>query len=202
MTTITELPHMTTVEADQALARGITAWLTARGLDPQSAELADTPTRVIAALAEFTVGYDQDAAVHLARTFPVEHSGQPIVVTGVPFTSLCGHHLLPFSGTATIAYLPAPGAPVVGLSKLPRVLDVYARRLQTQENLTQQITTALDTHLDTLGSACLIRSVHGCLAHRGARKPGAAMVTAAYTGALLSDRQARSDLHTLINTTL
>ncbi len=200
MTPLNEQPHLTVVDAEQALAGGITAWLSARGLDPESAELADTPQRVVAALAEFTAGYDQDPAVHLARTFPVEHSGQPIVVTDVPFTSLCGHHLLPFSGTATIAYLPAPGAPVAGLSKLPRVLDVYACRLQTQENLTRQVATALDTHLDIRGSACLIRSVHGCLAHRGARKPGAAMVTASYTGVFLTDRQSRADLHALINT--
>ncbi|RLU81118.1 GTP cyclohydrolase I FolE [Streptomyces griseocarneus] len=200
MTAVTDTPFVTAVDAEEALAASITAWLSARGLDPHSAELADTPRRVVAALAEFTAGYDQDPAEHLARTFPVEHSGQPIIVTGVPFTSLCGHHLLPFSGTATIAYLPTPGAPVVGLSKLPRVLDIYARRLQTQENLTQQVTAALDTHLDALGSACLIRSVHGCLAHRGAHKPGAAMVTASYTGVLRSDRHIRADLHALINT--
>lgn len=135
----------------------------------------------------------------MARTFPIDHDDTPILVTGVPFTSLCEHHMLPFTGTADIAYQPAPGAPVAGLSKLPRVLDVYARRLQTQEQLTRQVTTALDAHLDTLGAACIIRSEHGCLTHRGARKPGSIMVTASYTGRFNTDRQARDDLHRLMN---
>lgn len=185
-------------KAAQAFTDGITAWLTARGLDPDGPALTDTPRRVLAALTEFTAGYDEDPAVHLARTFPVDHTGQPIAVTGVPFTSMCEHHLLPFTGTATIAYQPAPAAKVVGLSKLPRVLDVYARRLQTQEQLTRQVTDALDAHLDTLGSVCIIRSEHGCLANRGARKPGAVMVTASYTGVFDRDAQARADLHTLL----
>jgi GTP cyclohydrolase I len=202
MTTTHDLPQCTAPDAITAAAEaytaGITAWLAARGLDPHGPALVDTPRRVLAALTEFTAGYDEDPAVHLTSTFPVEHSDQPIAVTGVPFTSMCEHHLLPFTGTATIAYLPAPDAPVAGLSKLPRVLDVYARRLQTQEQLTRQVTTALDTHLDTLGSVCVIRSEHGCLAHRGARKPGAVMVTASYTGIFRTDVQARTDLHTLI----
>ncbi|MDT0377243.1 GTP cyclohydrolase I [Streptomyces sp. DSM 42041] len=184
--------------AAHAYAEGLRAWLSARGLDPNSPALLDTPRRSLAALAEFTIGYDDDPAVHLARTFPVEHSGAPILVTGVPFTSVCEHHLLPFHGTAHIGYLPAPGAPVAGLSKLPRVLDVYARRLQTQEQLTRQVTDALDTHLESLGAACIIRSEHGCLAHRGARKPGAVMVTASYTGVFHTDREARHDILALI----
>lgn len=94
--------------------------------------------------------------------------------------------------------LPKPGAFVAGLSKLPRVLDVYARRLQTQEQLTKQVTDALDKHLDTFGSACIIRSEHGCLAHRGARKPGAVMTTASYTGVFDTDLRARTDLHVLL----
>jgi GTP cyclohydrolase I len=144
-------------------------------------------------------GYEQDPAEHLARTFTVQHDGGPIVVTGVPFSSLCAHHLLPFTGTADIAYQPHPGDPVAGLSKLPRVLDVYARRLQTQEELTSQVTSALDKHLNPAGSACVIRSEHGCLAHRGARKPGARMVTASYTGVFRDDPQARADLRTLMS---
>ena len=182
-----------------ALKAGVRAWLASRGLDPAAPDLVDTPDRVLRALTEFTAGYDEDPAQHLARTFPAEHAGTPIVVTGVPFTSLCAHHLLPFSGTATIAYQPAVGEPVAGLSKLPRVLDVYARRLQTQENLTYQVTAALDEHLQPLGSACIIRSEHGCLAHRGARKPGAAMVTASYTGIFHEAPHRREELHRLMS---
>lgn len=200
----TTVPHPTGEEAAlvaAAYTHGVRRWLHARGLNPDAPDLADTPLRVLRALNEMTAGYDEDPAQYLARTFPVDHDGSTILVTGIPFTSLCAHHLLPFTGTADIAYQPRPGTPVAGLSKLPRVLDVYARRLQTQEQLTRQVTTALDTHLDTLGSACIIRSEHGCLAHRGARKPGAAMVTASYTGQYRDDPQARDDLHRLRTTT-
>lgn len=189
---------LATAAAD-AYADGLRAWLTSRGLDPGSPALVDTPARVLRALTEMTAGYDEDPAVHLARTFPVDHDGGPIVVTGVPFTALCEHHMLPFTGHADIAYQPAPGAPVAGLSKLPRVLDVYARRLQTQEQLTRQVTAALDAHLSPLGSACIIRSEHGCLAHRGARKPGSVMVTASYTGRFQEDPEARAELHRLMS---
>jgi GTP cyclohydrolase I len=186
-------------DAAAAYAHGVRQWLATRGLNPDGPDLVDTPLRVLRALTEMTAGYDEDPAAHLTRTFDVQHNGGTIVVTGVPFSSLCAHHLLPFTGTADIAYQPRPGHPVAGLSKLPRVLDVYARRLQTQEELTAQVTSALDKHLDPAGSACIIRSEHGCLAHRGARKPGARMVTASYTGIFLDDPQARADLHLLMN---
>ncbi|MFJ7090382.1 GTP cyclohydrolase I [Streptomyces mirabilis] len=182
-----------------ALQAGVRAWLEARGLDADAPDLVDTPARVLRALNEMTAGYDEDPAQHLARTFPAQHAGTPIVVTGVPFTSLCAHHLLPFTGHADIAYQPRLGDPVAGLSKLPRVLDVYARRLQTQEDLTRQVTAALDEHLAPLGAACVIRSEHGCLAHRGARKPGAVMVTVSYTGCFDADVYRREELHRLMS---
>ncbi|WP_394621287.1 GTP cyclohydrolase I [Lentzea sp. JNUCC 0626] len=189
-----------TIDLDQpvrqrnAFTDGVDAWLAHRGLDPNSQALRGTPMRLFKALNELTAGYDEDPAVLLSARFDVERSDEMIVVTGVPFTSLCEHHLLPFTGTATIAYLPAPGAAVAGLSKLPRVLDAYARRLQVQEQLTRQVTTALDSHLDTDGSACVIRAVHGCLAHRGARKPGSVMVTSSYTGRFQADIDVRGEL--------
>ncbi|AXE76033.1 GTP cyclohydrolase I [Streptomyces atratus] len=182
----------------QAYRQGLRSWLAGRGLDPDSPALTDTPDRVLRALEEMTAGYDEDPAEHLARVFPVDHDGGPIMVTGVPFTSLCEHNMLPFTGHADIAYQPRPGQPVAGLSKLPRVLDVYARRLQTQEQLTRQVTATLDTHLQPVGSACVIRSEHGCLAHRGARKPGSVMVTASYTGTFRDDPEARAELHRLM----
>lgn len=184
--------------ASAAYTDGVRAWLAGRGLDPDSPDLTDTPQRVLRALAEFTAGYDDDPATHLTRTFPADHPGTPILVVGVPFVSLCAHHLLPFTGTADIAYQPALGQPVAGLSKLPRVLDVYARRLQSQEQLTRQVTAALDTHLQPVGAACIIRSEHGCLAHRGARKPGSVMVTSSYTGAWRDSAEARAELHHLM----
>lgn len=184
--------------AAAAYTDGIRAWLAGRGLDPDGPGLRDTPGRVLRALEEMTAGYDDDPARHLVRTFDVDHDGSPIVVTGVPFASLCEHHMLVFTGTADIAYQPHPEDPVAGLSKLPRVLDVYARRLQTQEQLTRQVTTALDTYLIPQGSACIIRSEHGCLSTRGARKPGAVMVTASYTGVFNDDPRARDELHRLM----
>ncbi|MBT2490629.1 GTP cyclohydrolase I FolE [Streptomyces sp. ISL-96] len=198
MTTTAELFAGNPAVACAAYVDGLRAWLAGRGLDPDSPALVDTPARVLRALEEMTAGYEEDPAVHLARTFPVDHDGGPIIVTGVPFTSLCEHHMQVFTGHADIAYQPHPGDPVAGLSKLPRVLDVYARRLQTQEQLTQQVTTALDTHLVPAGAACIIRSEHGCLAHRGARKPGSVMVTASYTGVFRDDPQARDELHRLM----
>lgn len=193
---LTMPPKMT---PDEIFRAGLRAWLMSRGLDPADPAIKDTPGRVLRALNEFTAGYEEDPAVHLERVFPAEHAGTPIVVTGVPFTSMCAHHLIPFTGTANIAYQPKPGSPVAGLSKLPRVLDVYARRLQTQEDLTRQVVDALDKHLNPAGAACVIRSEHGCLAHRGAKKPGSQMVTVAYAGIFATHDDKRAELHRLMN---
>lgn len=172
---------------------GMRDMFTALGLDPDGEALSGTPDRWLRALSEFTAGYDLDPFDVLSRTFEVEHSGYPISVTNVPFTSVCEHHLLPFSGLAMITYMPYPNSPVVGLSKLPRLLDIYARRLQTQEQLTKQVTDALEKHLRIRGAACVIGSEHGCLANRGARKPGAVMVTGSFTG-VYEDPSTRRDL--------
>lgn len=175
------------------LLDGIRSWMAVRGLDPEDPSLRDTPARVLRAWNELTAGYDEDPETVLSRTFPVERGDGMIAVTDVPFTSICEHHLMPFAGTATIAYLPIPGTPVVGLSKLPRLLDIYARRLQVQERLTWQVTDALDTHLKTQGSACAIRAEHGCMTQRGVRKPGASMVTSSFTGRFQTDADVRAD---------
>lgn len=185
---------------DQRFRQALYDVFASKGLDPTNEALSGTPDRFLRALDEFMGGYIEDPEVILGRTFEVAHSGHPIGVTGVPFTSVCEHHLLPFSGTAMLAYQPVPGGRVVGLSKLPRLLDVFARRLQTQEQLTFQVTRAMDQFLTIKGSACVIRSQHGCLAHRGARKPGAVMITASYTGVFETDPAARAELHTLLAT--
>jgi GTP cyclohydrolase IA len=176
---------------------GLRGMFAALGLDPDGEALSETPDRWLRALTEFTGGYALDPADVLGRTFEVEHSGYPISVTNVPFTSVCEHHLLPFSGLALITYLPEPGGRVVGLSKLPRLLDIYARRLQTQEQLTRQVTDALEKHLSIRGAACVIGSEHGCLANRGARKPGAVMVTGSFTG-VYEDPTTRHNLLTML----
>jgi GTP cyclohydrolase I len=131
------------------------------------------------------------AARDLAKA--IRKAGGTVERTGVGKMKVTGP-----AGTATIAYLPAPGAPVVGLSKLPRLLDVYTRRLQAQEQITVQVTDALDKHLRTIGSACVLRAVHGCMAHRGVRKPGV-MVTSSMTGTFRDNPATRAELLTLAN---
>ena len=164
---------------------------------PQDTDGIDaTPARVLRALAEMTEGFDQDPALILGTTFEVDHADQMIVVRGAEFASLCEHHLMPFVGRATIAYLPGPGARVVGLSKLPRLLNCFARRTQTQERLTMQVTAAIDKHLDSLGSACIVRATHGCMAYRGVRSPGE-MVTSSLTGVFLDQPSTRAELLSL-----
>lgn len=186
------------VQTDEDLfVNGLRAVLARLGIDPDDPAVIDTPGRVLRALAEMTAGYRDDPARHLERTFPVDGADSMVIVRDVPFESLCAHHLLPFAGTAAIAYIPRPGAPVVGLSKLARVLDVYARRLQTQEQIGVQVTHALDKHLDSVGSACVLAATHGCMAHRGVRKPGAVMVTSSLTGRFLDDSATRAEFLSL-----
>lgn len=184
---------VTVLAARELFTQGLRGLLAGLGVDPDGGDVVDTPDRWIRAFMEATAGYGQDPAVILARQFAVPHADEMIAVVGVPFTSMCAHHLLPFAGTAAIAYVPAPGARVVGLSKLPRVLDVYARRLQSQEQITVQVTAAIDKHLQTLGSACLLRATHGCMAHRGVRKDGAQMVTSSLTGVFRDDPRTRGE---------
>lgn len=169
------------------------AMLTALGVDCTGEDTADTPARFVGALAELTAGLAADPARHLAVTFPAPSDDPPmVIVPGIPIVSVCQHHILPFTGTATVAYLPA--GRVVGLSKLARVAQEYAARPQMQERLGDQIVAALDKHLDTRGSACVIRAVHTCMTLRGARATGAAMVTSHLTGAFRDDPAARAEL--------
>jgi GTP cyclohydrolase I len=116
-----------------------------------------------------------------------------IIVPGVPFVSLCEHHLLAFTGTATLAYVPAPGARIVGLSKLARLAREYAARPQVQERLGDQIVQAIARNLNTAGAACIIRSTHTCMTIRGVRAAGAAMVTSHLTGEFRENAAMRAE---------
>lgn len=143
-----------------------------------------TPTRLVRALDELAAGRDLEPDRHLDVQFPPTTT-EPglVVVADIPFTSLCEHHLLPFTGVATVAYLPSPGSPIVGLSKLARLVQEYAARPQIQERLTDQVATALHLGLKARGSACAVRGVHSCMALRGARTGlSASMVTVQYAG--------------------
>jgi GTP cyclohydrolase IA len=148
-----------------------------------------TPLRLVRALDELAGGRDLDPRRHLAVRFPpVTTRPTLVVVTDVPFVSVCEHHVLPFHGHATVAYLPEAGQDIVGLSKLSRLVVEQAARPQVQERLTEQIVDALVEVLEPAGAAVAVRGSHSCMAHRGARAGAdAAMVTTQYAGALETD---------------
>lgn len=145
-----------------------------------------TAMRLVRAIDELASARDLDPVRHLATRFPptAEQPGL-VVVTDIPFTSLCEHHMLPFTGVATVAYLPRPGQTIAGLSKLARVVQEYAARPQVQERLTDQVVAALHLGQDSAGAAVAVRGAHSCMALRGARTgSSAAMVTVQYAGDL------------------
>ncbi|SFK75574.1 GTP cyclohydrolase I FolE [Methylocapsa palsarum] len=149
--------------------------------------LRDTPKRVVKAFEEFFSGYHEDAASVLERMFEEVHGYDDIVlVRDIPFTSHCEHHVVPFFGVAHIAYYPSEQG-VVGLSKLARLVDVFAKRLQTQEALTAQIIGAIDLHLRPRGCAVMLEAEHMCMSMRGVRKQGAETITSQFTGVFRDD---------------
>jgi GTP cyclohydrolase I len=169
-----------------------------RGLDTDTDGLSDTPERALNAFLEMTTGYEVDPVDLLSRTFDVEHSDEMILVRNIEFTSLCEHHILPFTGTVDVGYV--PNGKVVGLSKIPRVVDAYARRLQVQERLTFQIASTIMTTLDALGCAVVIKAKHGCMCTRGVMKPTADMVTSAMLGVFRTKPEARAEFLSLVKT--
>ncbi len=145
----------------------------------------NTPMRSAKAWAEVLSGYTEDPADHLDTTFSAPEDPGLIVVSGVTLQSMCAHHLLPFSGIATVAYRPSPGSRIVGLSKLARVVTGYARRLQVQETIGFQTVAALHDRLRPSGAVCMITATHDCMRLRGAREPDAATTTVASRGLVL-----------------
>lgn len=171
------------------------AMFTALGIDCENASTQRTPDRFVRALAEMTSGLRLDPTRHLRVQFPPESMNQGIIAAvDIPFVALCEHHVLPFLGRATVAYLPAPGGMIVGLSKLARVVQEYAARPQVQERLGEQVVDALTTELNALGAACLIRSEHACLTLRGAEAHGAVMVTTHLSGDFTTDAGLRAQV--------
>lgn len=157
--------------------------------------LSRTPHRVVSAWRELTAGERSDPGDHLARVFDPDGMDvdEMIVLRRIGFVSLCEHHVLPFVGHATVAYIPAPGASIVGVSKLARVVEGYAHRLQVQERLTSQIAHCLDKHLNNVGVAVQIEATHSCLSLRGIRKETAVMVTSKLMGLFKDDPRARAE---------
>jgi GTP cyclohydrolase I len=161
------------------------------GEDPTREGLAGTPDRVHRMYAELTAGYhvDPDRLVNSA-IYEVDYS-EMVVVKDIPFYSLCEHHLLPFFGTASVAYIPR--GQVIGLSKIPRIVEMYARRLQVQERLTQQIADFLNERLNPRGVGVVIEANHLCAVMRGIRKPGTVMTTSAVLGLFRSRDRTRAE---------
>ena len=157
-----------------------------------------TPERVLRMWREMTSGYAMNPGAILERQFDEEGTDELIVCSEIAFTSLCEHHLLPFTGTAAVGYLPSNGS-VVGLSKLARLVDCYAQRLQLQERMTRQIAEAMVTHLDPQAVGVVIRATHSCLSCRGARKTGARFTTSAMFGRLRTDAMMRAEFFALVN---
>ena len=186
--TLTEAATLapTRSEAEDAV-RTLLAWA---GDNPAREGLLDTPKRVVKAFDEWFGGYHQDAGQILSRVFEdVGGYDDMVLLRSIDVKSHCEHHMAPFIGTAHIAYLPSGG--VVGISKIARLVDMYAKRLQTQENLTAQITAALDTHLKSRGTAIIIEAVHQCMTTRGVQHPNVSTITTRFTGDFKSDTALR-----------
>jgi GTP cyclohydrolase IA len=158
--------------------------------------MRETPARVLRALEEMTRGYWEEPAEVLAKTFEADGYDEIVALRGIPFHSLCEHHLLPFTGTASVAYL--PGDRVVGLSKLARTVDIFARRFQLQERMTKQIADAVETALAPRGVAVVVRGRHLCMESRGVGKTGAEMMTSVVRGVFMEKPQARAEVLDLL----
>ena len=177
---VVERPSRTEAEA---AVRTLIAWA---GDDPARPGLVETPARVVNAYEEFYAGYRQNAEDPLDRTFEeIGTYDDIVIVRDIPFYSHCEHHMVPFVGKAHVAYYPTDK--VVGLSKLARVIGIFARRLQTQERLTSEIISAIDESLKPRGIAVMLEAEHQCMTLRGVKAHGASTVTTQFTGAFRDD---------------
>jgi len=190
-------PKPTCADSESAMGH-VRALLAHIGDDPQREGLLETPKRVVAAFEEYFSGYQEDPREHLEKTFEeVEGYDEMVLVSDIEVHSHCEHHMAPFVGKAHVAYI--PDGRVVGLSKLARVVDVYARRLQVQEKLTMQIAQAIEEVLQPKGVAVIIQCRHFCMCHRGVRKPDAWTTTSKLSGAFRNNPSSRLELFKLIS---
>ncbi|ODR94756.1 GTP cyclohydrolase [Methyloceanibacter stevinii] len=184
-------PQITRPSREEA-ERAVRTLIAYAGDDPEREGLRDTPKRVVGAYDEFFAGYKDDPIEVLSRTFDdVGGYDDIVMLRDIELNSHCEHHMVPFIGKAHIAYFPTDR--VVGLSKLARVVEVFGRRLQTQETMTAQIAETIDRVLKPKGVAVMIEAVHQCMSMRGVRKPGVATITTQFTGVFKEDptQQAR-----------
>lgn len=192
--TETFVANRPTREEAEAAVRVLLRWA---GDDPNREGLKETPRRVVKAYEEFFRGYEESAADALSRVFEeVEGYDDLVLVRDIPFVSHCEHHVVPFVGKAHIAYYPTGG--VVGLSKLARLVDVFARRLQTQEAMTAQIALAIDHALAPRGVAVLVEAEHMCMSMRGVLKQGSTTVTVQFSGVFRDDPTEQVHFYTLL----
>ncbi|MDW3204128.1 MAG: GTP cyclohydrolase I FolE [Alphaproteobacteria bacterium] len=180
-------------EAEEAV-RTLLRWA---GDNPEREGLIDTPNRVVRSYAEFYSGYAIDAEEELRRTFEeTEGYDEMVMLRGITFESHCEHHMVPIIGTAHVAYLPRTR--VVGISKLARVVDIFAKRLQTQETMTVQIAQAIERALQPRGVAVVIDAEHQCMTTRGIHKPGVSTITSHMLGAFRENPEARREFLAMI----
>ena len=179
------------------LAKNIKAVLKEIGENPEREGLLKTPERVAKSLDFLTNGYDLDPAEILNKAMFKEQYSQMVLVKDIELYSLCEHHMLPFFGKAHVAYI--PNGHIVGLSKIPRIVDVYARRLQVQERLTDQIKDCIQETLNPKGVAVVIEAQHLCMQMRGVEKQHSSTTSSAFSGLFLKDEKTRSEFMNLIN---
>jgi GTP cyclohydrolase IA len=191
----TESPTLTSASYEE-LAREMLIRL---GEDPDREGLARTPERVHKAMQFLTRGYQQDPETILNGALFTEDYDEMVIVKDIEFFSMCEHHLLPFFGKAHVAYV--PNGKVIGLSKIPRLVDVFARRLQVQERLTTEIADAIDEAIHPQGVGIILEAQHLCMMMRGVEKQHSATVTSAMRGAFKSQQQTRNEFLSLVRKT-
>ncbi len=183
---------------DHARARAAVAeLLAALGEDPTRDGLVETPRRVAEMYAELLEGAETDPGEHLRVSFEAGHD-EMVLLRDIPFTSLCEHHLVPFTGHAHVAYVPGPDGRITGLSKMARLVEGFARRLQVQERMTTQIVEAIEREMSPRGALVVIEAEHFCMSMRGVKKPGVTTVTSAVRGVLHDDPAYRAEILSFI----
>ena len=184
-------------EIDSARAEAaIREFLFAIGEDPDREGLLETPARVARACTEMFSGLYEDPSAHLLKQFHEADHEEMVIVRDIPFTSMCEHHLLPFTGRAHVAYIPSKGR-ITGLSKLARCVEGYARRPQVQERMTSQVADAIMKSLEPLGTIVVVEAEHMCMTARGIKKPGSLTITSAVRGSFLNDEKTRAEVMSL-----
>ena len=191
------MTHNPRIDVPDAVAEAVRTLIRWAGDDPAREGLIDTPNRVARAWKEYARGYGEDPAAHLTRTFEeVGGYDEIVLLKDIPFQSHCEHHLAPIIGKAAIAYL--PGTKVVGISKLARVLQGFARRLQVQERLTAQVADCIWEHLSPKGCVVVIEASHACMSARGVNTPGVMMTTSRMMGCFRDDERSRKEVLALM----